>query len=89
MRIIKLPWLPSVIIGRRTVAITISPFIFIRSDHADNPAVLAHEQVHLDQIAKTGWIKWYWKYATDPVFRKEQEKLGYEVQRKIEAELGI
>ena len=75
MKLIKVPWLPHPI-----WAITIAPYVIIRSDQADNKALLAHEQKHLDQIAAMGWFKWYWKYITDIDFRRSQEAEGYAVQ---------
>jgi hypothetical protein len=84
MILIKVPWLPSANRKFITYAITISPFVFILPKYAKNKAILAHEQVHLDQIKKAGWFKWYWKYLFNLDFRNSQESAGYLVQRLIE-----
>jgi hypothetical protein len=84
MILVKVPWLPSAKSTVTTYAITISPFVFILPKYAENEAILAHEQVHLDQIKRTGWFKWYWKYIFDRNFRNSQESAGYVVQRLVE-----
>ena len=45
-------------------AITLFPFIFIAlpKDHADKTKMLAHEFVHIQQVLKSGWIKFYASY---------------------------
>jgi hypothetical protein len=45
-------------------AITLFPFIFISlpKDHADKTKMLAHEFVHIQQVLKSGWIKFYASY---------------------------
>lgn len=83
MILIKVSRLPSVYRGKRTLAFTISPFVFVRSDFAENKAVLAHEQKHLDQVKETGWFRWYWRYAFNSDFRKQQEAEGYAVEAKV------
>lgn len=85
MILIKLPWLPSLSKGVTTYAITISPFVLILPKYSDNEAILAHEQKHLDQIKEMGWFKWYWKYAFNIEFRKQQEAEGYAIQKEIES----
>ena len=80
MRKIVVPWLPSTSRRFTTYAITLAPFVFIIKSQADNHAILAHEQKHLDQIKETGWFKWYFKYAFDLKFRREQEEEGYAIQ---------
>ena len=80
MILVKVPWLPSAKRNFTTWAITIAPFVFVRTDKADDPALIAHEQKHLDQIKEAGWLSWYWRYITRPAFRKAQEAEGYAVQ---------
>ena len=82
---VVVPWLPpNPTNGRKNYAITIAPFVFIRKEYAENEAVIAHEQVHLDQVEKTGWLPWYWKYIFNAEFRKQQEAEGYAAQDAIE-----
>jgi len=51
---------------------------------AENKALLAHEQVHLDQVRAMGWIPFYWNYITNAAFRHSIETLGYLKQREVE-----
>lgn len=83
MKLIVVPWLPSVR-GNTTWAITIAPFVFILPQFKDNAAVLAHEQVHLDQAKELGWWKFYYLYIFDLNFRSTVEAAGYAKQREIE-----
>ena len=88
MILIKLPWLPSVYSGRRTLAITIAPFVLILPEFATDKGLLAHEQKHLDQIKETGWFRWYWKYTFNSDFRKQQEAEGYTIQTQVDREVA-
>lgn len=83
MRLVVVPWLPSARKGFTTHAITISPFVFILRKWKDDPGILAHEQTHLDRIAKVGWFKWYWNYLFDLDFRRREEDMGYLAQRLV------
>ena len=84
MILVKVPWLPSVYRGRTTWAITIAPFVFILPKFADNKAILAHEQVHLDQVKRMSWINFYWNYLFNIGFRRSVEAEGYAKQREVE-----
>jgi len=88
MRLVVVPWLPSANKNFKTWAITIAPYVFILPQFKDNPAILAHEQVHLDRIASVGWIKWYWNYLWNKDFRRREEDAGYMVQRITEMNGG-
>jgi len=83
MRLVVVPWLPSVYRGRTTWAITIAPFVFVLPKYADNKAILAHEQVHLDQVKELGFCRFYWKYVFDLNFRSSVEAAGYAKQREV------
>ena len=85
MILVKVPWLPSVYRGRTTWAITIAPFVFILPEFADNKAILAHEQVHLDQVKALGFCRFYYRYIFDiNNFRSTVEAAGYAKQREVE-----
>jgi len=84
MILVKVPWLPSAYRGRTTWAITIAPFVFVLPKYADNKAILAHEQVHLDQVKELGWWKFYGKYLFDLNFRSSVEAAGYAKQKEVE-----
>lgn len=84
MRIITVPWLPSWNKGMTTWAITISPFVFILREQRENAGLLAHEQVHLDQVKEIGWGKFYWQYITDKMFRASVEDAGYAKQKEVD-----
>ena len=84
MILVKVPWLPSVYRGRTTWAITIAPFVFILKKYADNNAVLAHEMVHIQQVARAGWWKFYLKYIFNIGFRRSVEAEGKAKQREVE-----
>ena len=83
MKLIVVPWLPSASKGFTTYAITIAPYVFILPEWKDDPGILAHEQVHLDQVAEIGWWKFYWRYVTDLNFRSSVEAAGYAKQREV------
>jgi len=85
MRLVVVPWLPSVYRGRTTWAITLSPFVFILPQFKDDPAILAHEQVHLDQVRIHGWARFYWNYATNRAFRRSVEAEGYAKQKEVQS----
>jgi len=84
MILVKVPWLPSAKKNFTTWAITISPVVFVLREHAENKALLAHEQKHQDQVKIYGWWTFYWNYCTNPGFRRSVEAEGYAVQHSIE-----
>jgi len=84
MILIPVPWLPSAKKNFKTWAITISPFVFILRRYKNNKAILAHEQVHLDQVKRMGWIPFYWNYITNIGFRRSVEAEGKAKQREVQ-----
>jgi len=88
VRLIKVCWLPSARRGFTTYAITIAPFVFILREMADDAAILAHEQVHLDQVNEMGWWRFYTKYIFDLNFRASVEAVGYARQREVQNGMG-
>lgn len=60
-------------------AMTIWPFIFVRSERKDDKALLAHEMVHYRAMA---WITpfWFLRYAFSKSFRWAEEVKAYRVQ---------
>lgn len=74
MKLIVVPWL----FGK--AAITLAPYVIIMKKYKDDPRILAHEQVHLDQVAHYGWWTFYWRYITNLSFRKQMEDEGYAAQ---------
>lgn len=84
MRLVVVPWLPSLKRNWTTYAVTIAPFVFIRKDKKDDPAILAHEEVHLRQAKVMGWWLFYWNYATNLGFRASIEAEGYAKQKEVE-----
>ena len=84
MILIKVPWLPSANKKFTTWAITIAPFVFVLPQYADNKAILAHEQVHLDQVKRMRWIPFYWNYLFNIGFRRSVEAEGKAKQREVE-----
>jgi len=77
MKLIKVPWL----FGQG--AITISPYVLILNKYALREDILAHEQVHLNQVQQMGWFTFYWNYITNSAFRKSVEAEGYAEQRRV------
>lgn len=43
-------------------------------------ALLAHEQVHVEQMRQEGLIAWWWAYLTSPAFRQAAEVEAYRAQ---------
>jgi hypothetical protein len=60
---------------------TLNPFIFI-SKKSDTPATMVHEEKHIEQQAKTGLIKFLWKYFTDKDYRYQVELEAYAAEIK-------
>lgn len=60
-------------------AITAWPFIFVRPEHKDDAALIAHEMVHYRSMA---WLTpfWWLRYALSKSFRWSQEIKAYKVQ---------
>jgi len=81
-------WLPSARRGFTTHAITIAPFVFILRSLVDDKGILAHEQVHLDQVANLGFLRFYWNYITNAGFRRSIEAEGYARQREVQNGMG-
>lgn len=42
--------------------ITLYPFIFMTKTARTNKAIVKHELIHVDQIRREGWFKFYIKY---------------------------
>lgn len=83
MRKVVVSWLPSVRKGFTTYAITIAPFVFILPRWKDDPGILAHERVHLNQVRIMGWWSFYWNYVTNVGFRRSVEAEGYAKQMEV------
>lgn len=45
-------------------AITLYPLIFC-AEEAPSALLLAHESIHVDQIRRDGWFRFYWRYWKD------------------------
>ena len=60
-------------------ALTAWPFIFVRPECKDDPAMIAHEMVHYKSMA---WLTpfWWLRYAFSKSFRWSQEVEAYRVQ---------
>ena len=54
------------LLGRKTAAITLYPFIFYNtksySFHNSYEKLRRHEWVHVDQVRESGWIKFYYTW---------------------------
>ncbi len=48
-------------------AITLYPFLFfaLSKESALSSKTLAHEMVHVRQVRKLGWLRFYWKYVVE------------------------
>ena len=76
---------------RRSVAITLFPFIFTHEDWRDDEALFAHEMYHWDEMLRWGVIPWYIRYLW--LARKygggrahPMEKPAYAIQDRINKE---
>lgn len=62
-------------------AMTITPnVIIIRPEVANDAALLAHENVHCQQMRETGTVLWWFKYVFNRAFRLVSEVEAYRVQ---------
>lgn len=70
-------WLPRLL---KVTGITLYPRIYLADSYEDaqNNFILNHEFIHVAQIRKQGWVKWYltylWNYAKMfAIFRNQNE----------------
>jgi hypothetical protein len=83
MNIIRKPsWFPG-----RDNATTIGTIIYMPEwyhdpsrDQREKDALLLHEQKHVEQFQRGGWIGHSWRTMTDRAYRKQCELAAYEVQ---------
>lgn len=62
-------------------AMTVSPsLILIRPERANDRALIAHEQRHVQQMREIGTLRFWWNYLTNPAFRLRVEVEAYRVQ---------
>lgn len=75
-------------------AITLFPFIFVSlpKDHADKTKILAHEFIHIQQVLKIGWFKFYLSYLlcyTQQMIKHGKHSIAYyTIPYEIEAYRG-
>jgi len=87
VRVVENSWFAGMIVGKN---ITIYPFIFLIYDKQTsiNTFILQHEYIHILQVRKLGWLKFYssyileylknlWKYKN---FEQAYENISYEVE---------
>lgn len=60
----------------------VHPWLLIVPERKNDAALIAHEQVHLDEQA-TGVVRWWWKYLTSASFRLDAEVRAYRVQIEL------
>lgn len=65
-------------------AVTFAPFIFHR-DKVITPELRRHEEAHIKQVKKLGWLKFYGSYITEH-FKRGYRRNKYE-QEAVKAEL--
>ena len=53
---------------------------YLLPEHIDNPALRAHEQCHLDQMARDGWR--FWPRCIWYVVRYGYERSPYEIEAR-------
>jgi hypothetical protein len=64
-------------------ACTISPsLILINPRCAGDAGLVAHEQVHVTQMARVGTVMFWWRYLSDPAFRLSAEVDAYREQAR-------
>ena len=82
---VKGHWLPKLI---RVEAITIYPFIFYYTKKPSK-TLMQHEMIHIDQVRKEGWLKFYISYLFE-YFKlylryKDMSKAYFAISYEIEA----
>ncbi len=65
---------------KKTGAITIYPYVFYRSKE-DKEKLMDHEKVHIEQVKKKGWLKFYGSYIVETI-KKGYKKNKYEVEAR-------
>jgi hypothetical protein len=91
MKIIEVTWrfFPVFWFGG-ILAITLYPFIIYRYRPGSHEMVVQndglhirrHEWIHIDQVRKHGWWKFYILYIVNPKFRRFMEIQAYTMQTK-------
>lgn len=88
IRIVYNSWFANMIVGKN---ITLYPFIFMMADETTsrNNHILNHEWVHVEQIRKIGWLKFYstylWYYFKNLVKYRSFDTAYYKVPYEVEA----
>ena len=87
VRVIEDSWFANMIVGKN---ITIYPFIFLMTSkqQAMNDKILNHEYIHILQVRKLGWLKFYSSYILEYAknlfkyrdMEKAYENISYEVE---------
>jgi len=71
VRIVSMPWLMRLVVGRSVQAMTLGPAIFVKPTlfdrvvSGDEPALLLHELVHVAQWRDHGSIGFAYRYVTE------------------------
>ncbi len=73
---VKVSWLP---LPRRFVAITIAPFIFHKVPLSE--ALKRHELVHIEQVNRLGWVRFYVTYLWYSI-KYGYDKNPFEIEAK-------
>ena len=82
------PWWLRPFLFRDVAAITLGRRVYISGAlcGAERERILAHERVHLEQIARVGLIRFYWRYLREYAANRRAGMPAGEAYRRISFE---
>ena len=73
------PWFPVFWFGN-ILGITLYPLIIYK--HRPRTWLRNHEWIHVDQVRRDGWLRFYWRYITSHYWRETYEREAYKYQSR-------
>src|SRR3954447_13663037 len=82
------PWWLRPLLFRNVIAITIGRRVYISDalQGLERARILAHERVHVEQIARVGLLSFYLRYVREYVANRRQGMPSHEAYRRISFE---
>ena len=82
------PWWLRPFLFRNVVAITLGRRVYIAEHLAglERARILAHERVHVEQLARVGWVRFYLRYLREYVGNRWAGMPPHEAYRRISFE---
>jgi hypothetical protein len=84
----RFPWWLRPFLGQGVVAITLGRFVYVQATIAEEKIErsLRHELVHVQQIARLGIIRFYWRYLREYIALRRSGLPSAEAYQRISFE---